>query len=632
MDNISAFFNAGIEIESDANMEVEETGLQQKYSLRPSTIQKSKQEFPKRSQKLKFTSFFYPIESQNSEVIGRVNESKEIVSMLEPPLGGMRPLLIGPLGIGKNSVIIKVMELYITLNKVANIAKKHFYCINCRKLMSEYPYENPAEDLVEYMRDLMDELNKLHKNEAVLYFRDIDTLMMLPQVSSYLQTLFEEKNSIIASIAEEIEDEKIQPILKILYRHNFSKLEIKESPMKDIYQIVENHLEHHGKSHNFLQTEDGIRLAVKLSAKHLTAMPLPIRATNAIYQCSSRIIIENALQGHNKKMTVKEVAIFFSHKTGIPEEDLLDDSIFNEKRFAAKLMENIVGQDYAIRELASHAASFKLGILNPKKPWGVFLFVGPTGVGKTELAKQLAKNLFKTNSEMITLDGSEYKESHSASNLIGAPRGYEGHDLGGMLTAPLLENPHRIVLFDEFEKAHDEVRKIFLQVFDQGVLTDRRGKKVDCSQALFLLTSNLGSSDLFNQRDLKKLEHERLIEALKPILVEHLSAEMCGRFTKIIPFMPIGREHLSELAVVELKRIRENLSLQTSIDLHWTESLIQYLSDIDVDLRFGGRLYCHSVYNLITNAIKQKINLSGHHLKGKTTLDINTKNEIIVKN
>lgn len=585
------------------------------------------------SKKKKYSPIFFPVSGTDKSIIGREDEAKQIIAMLKQPQGGMRPLLLGARGIGKYSVIAKVAELYATKLKGSFWNCKGIDCINCRELIAKYPGENNSEDIILKLKELVAEHLKVKSEQSVLYLRDIECLMLMPQVSEYLQTLFKYNVSFIASIAEDAKNEKILPVIKTLSQYNFSNIEIKESPIEDICQIVQHHLLKHENDQKISYNKESIELGCELAAKYLSFPPLPMRAINSIQECGSHIMLDRYLSGDETPLviTAKDISLFISTKTGIAPEDLLDDSIFNEKKFVAKLKEKIVGQDYAINIVAEQVATWKMGLLSPGKPWGVFLFVGPTGVGKSQLAKQLARQLFQNEANMIILDGSEYKESHSASNLIGAPRGYEGYDSGGMLTGPLLENPYRVVLFDEFEKAHDEVRKLFLQVFEDGRLTDRRGKVADCSKALFLMTSNLGANDLFFKPETSKLSHADLISQLKPTLVEHLSAEMCGRFSGIVPFMPIEQKHLSELAKVRLLRIKENLSKQTQIELQWTPKLIKKLSSIEKDLRFGGRDFCKDVENLVTQSIKTATVNNKIRLKGKISLDVSTKNEIVVK-
>lgn len=595
------------------------------YSLR-SLAQPSKP--PKRSKAKKVNappafSYFYQINA-DIEIIGREKEARQVAAML---LAGIQPLILGPKGIGKMSLVIKTSQLF--KNTLPISASKTFYCLDCQELISEHAEENLGEEIIGHLKGLMAK-HVGAQPHSVVYFRNIDKLMDQPQVGDYLLSLFRQSIPLIASISEDVKEEKTSQTISQLNQYNFACMHLPESPLADCYKIVERHLEDHPIK-NVTYTKKAIELATRLAAKHFAWRPMPIKAINVLKECGTQWMLDSLIERKQTgaKITESEVAAFVSSKCGIPPDDLLEDSIFHLQRFAEKLKGKVVGQDYAIEAIAQRVASWKMGLLNPHQPWGIYLFVGPTGVGKTELAKQLAKQLFYNEGSLLILDGSEYKESHTASNLVGAPRGYEGHQAGGMLTGPLLENPYQVVLFDEFEKAHDDVRKLFLQVFDQGRLTDRRGKTADCSKALFLLTSNLGSTELFSGMADSQISHEELIQSLKPILVEHLSPEMCGRFTEILPFTPLSQENLPKLVEVQLLKMKDNLSAQAGINLRWTSSLLTRLSTIDADLRFGGRQFCALVSRHVEQAIRELFIKHQQRLTGDILLKTKSDGSII---
>ena len=396
-----------------------------------------KQRLETAAKKLKPTPYFFQLKTSDGKIVGREKEAKEIVAMLQQPLGGMRPLLLGPHGIGKRSIVEKVAELYHSGLKGSPWKERGIYCLSCRDLIAEHIAEDPCEEIVEHIKELIDK-HFTKKEPPILYLRDIETLMSMPQLAEYVKTVFKSTFPMIASIAENVNDEKVSQLISTLSDYNFYRIELKESPLEDVQVIVQNHLKLHGNK-SIKYTKESINLAVRLSANHIKSRPMPVKAINAIQECGSALLMDQYLSGNEATVNIdqKEVAAFFSSKTGIPAEDLLDITIFNEQRFINRLKENIVGQEYAINIIAKQVASWKMGLLSPNQPWGAFLFVGPSGVGKTELAKQIAKQLFRNEADILILDGSEYRESHTASNLVGAPKGYEGHDSGGMLTGPL---------------------------------------------------------------------------------------------------------------------------------------------------------------------------------------------------
>lgn len=632
--NVDDFFNKGFttyhegNINSDDSFEMDEEyedskryPLRSNGSLKPTqtTTSRKRARVSKTNSLPKFDAFspFLTCLNDNQQpMIGREKEAKQLMVMIE---SGIRPLLLGPPGIGKQSIVTKVAATYKEVNLHSKWQGKSIYCIGCRELIAANIDEQHAEGVVEQLKEVVEKYFAPQKQQSILYFKDIGSLMVMPKVVDFMHMLFKRPFPFIASMGAEISEEEIKNVAKMLFYHHFSPLEIKTSPLNEINEIVLNHF----KNRDFSQiqcTEDSVDLAVRLVDKYVKGLPLPIKAIHILAQVGNELLIHSA-KDSQVKIEREEIAKFISLKTDIPFEDLMDDSIFNEQRFKAKLKENILGQDHAIDIVSEFVTSWKMGISHENKPWGVFLFAGPTGVGKTELAKQLAKHLYHNKEALIILDGSEYKESHTVSNLIGSPSGYVGHESGGMLTNALIQNPFRVVLFDEIEKAHPDVQKLFLQVFDRGTLTDRFANvAVDCSNTLFILTSNLGSSDSFEKG--QETNKEKLIESLKPILVKHLSVEMCGRLDAIVPFMPIQQKHLSELATIELKKIALRVKAQAEIELKWTPKVVEKLAQIKVDLRFGGRTFCKEVNKEITKLIKNEMTSHQKRLKGKILLDV----------
>ncbi|MEX1013468.1 MAG: AAA family ATPase [Waddliaceae bacterium] len=533
------------------------------------------------------------------EIVGREKESLEILSMILQPREGVRPLLIGPRGVGKESLVSKV-------STASALKNRKIVMLDCHELIA-----GPNKDLLETFKALVD--YTLSDPRNILYLQNIEKLVLTDSLTEYAQTLFKRQISLIGSISEESNDEKIHSVQKLLSKYSFVPYLVKESPIEDVQIIVKNYLKENPVDFKVEIEDDAIDCAIKLAAKYEQRNPFPMKAIQLIQGCVCRYLL---LHQHGK-VTQKEILEYVSSKAKISASDLMEEAIFDEKQFIRKIRGNIVGQDHAIQMVADRICSYRLGLLDCNRPWGVFLFVGSTGVGKTELSKNIADFLFNDKNKFIRIDGSEYKESHTVSNLIGAPLGYEGNEIGGLLTEPLLQDPKRVVLIDELEKAHPDVQKLLLQILDSGSILDRRGKRVDCSQAIFIMTSNIGSDTLFQLGEEALTNEKDVLEILNPLLVEAFTPELCNRFNAIVPFQPLNQKLLPKVTEVHLHRIKKRLQEQAGIDLEWTEDLVSYFGQLDFDFRFGMRGFCRKIDNLITSYIRDIVNLQKVRLKGK---------------
>lgn len=551
--------------------------------------------------------------TQERTIFGRDSEVTQILSLVLQGPEGMRPLLLGPRGIGKCSIVEKAMGH-------PRLKDRKIYLFDCCEEVAKQTDESFLSSLKQKMEEIVHFFYEAPNRSYILYLRHIEKLVQLDHFSEYMHTFLTKPLVVIGSIDTIGNEEKIEKAVSFLGQYNFFPITVKESSVEVVQQIISERLE---AMPTVAYTKEGKELGVRLAAKHFSFQPLPNRALHLLQECA----VWHSLQEQTPRrraLTPIQVARFFSERTGIRADELRDDSLFNAERFVNRLSEKIVGQDYAIRKVASRIASAKMGVLDPKRPWGAFLFVGHTGVGKTELAKQLSEELFHNEGNLIVLDGSEYIESHTVSSLLGSPSGYADHDSEGKLTGPLLENPYQVVLFDEVEKAHDDVIKLFLQVFDHGWLTDRQGKKADCTKAIFIMTSNLGSESLLEASEEEQSNPKKIISLIKPNLIKKLSQELCGRFSKIVPFIPINRENFYKLAEVQLKRKKGYLKTQSKIDLEWTQEVVYHLSNLSVDLEFGARYFCRQVDKKVEKAIKEAFLYHNQRIEGKVTLTLKT--------
>ncbi len=305
--------------------------------------------------------------------------------------------------------------------------------------------------------------------------------------------------------------------------------------------------------------------------------------------------------------------------TGIPVQKMLSGEAEKLLNLENTLEKRVVGQPFAVTAVSEAIRRSRSGLADPKRPVGAFLFVGPTGVGKTELTKALADQLFNSEEAIIRLDMSEYMEKHSVAKLIGSPPGYVGFEEGGQLTEAIRRRPYSVVLFDEIEKAHPDVFNILLQIFDDGRLTDAKGRTINCKNALFIMTSNLGSAQLL---DKMQEEHswtkEEILAIVDPVIKNHFRPEFINRLDEILPFLPLQEKDMEKIVHIQANQVIHRLK-EKEIDLEIAPEVITYLAEIGYDPIFGARplkrLIQQKVVNLLSNGLLKGDITTGQKIK-----------------
>jgi len=322
---------------------------------------------------------------------------------------------------------------------------------------------------------------------------------------------------------------------------------------------------------------------------------------------------EKELGGQENRLLKEEVdeqliAHIVAKWTGIPVQKMLEGEKTKLLHLETILEKRVVGQEFAVKAISEAIRRSRAGLNDPTRPVGVFLFVGPTGVGKTELAKALAEQLFNQEEAIIRIDMSEYMEKHSVSRMIGSPPGYVGYEEGGQLTEALRRRPYSVVLLDEVEKAHHDVFNILLQVFDDGRITDSQGRTINCKNALFIMTSNLGSEQLIQamHSSTNAWTKESILDILDPILKNYFRPEFLNRLDDILPFLPLQKKDMENIVQIQIHRVVQRLK-EKNIHLHETKEVIAYLAGKGYDPLFGARplkrLIQHEVVNPLATAL-----------------------------
>ena len=307
----------------------------------------------------------------------------------------------------------------------------------------------------------------------------------------------------------------------------------------------------------------------------------------------------------------EDIAEVVSRWTGVPVTKMLQGERDKLMHLDGVLHERVVGQDEAVTAVSEAILRARAGIKDPNRPIGSFIFLGPTGVGKTELAKTLAEALFDDERSMIRIDMSEYMEKHSVARLIGAPPGYVGYDEGGQLTEAVRRRPYSVILLDEIEKAHRDVFNVLLQILDDGRLTDGKGRVVNFKNTVIIMTSNLGSHEILNK------DYDEAKASVKEILKDYFRPEFLNRVDDIIVFKGLQREQVKQIADILLHRLGERLEHQVKIHLTWSDAALERLADQGFDPNFGARPLKRLLVPTVETALSKKI-ISGQVREGDT--------------
>ncbi len=302
-----------------------------------------------------------------------------------------------------------------------------------------------------------------------------------------------------------------------------------------------------------------------------------------------------------EEVTEEDIARIVSRWTGIPVTKLMDSEAHKLMHLEEELHKRVVGQDEAIKAVAKAIRRSRSGIADPNRPIGSFIFLGPTGVGKTELAKALTEALFDTEKNMIRIDMSEYSERHSVARLIGAPPGYVGYEEGGQLTEQVRKKPYSVILLDEIEKAHPEIFNVLLQVLEDGRLTDGKGRTVDFTNTIIIMTSNLGSHIIAEDKD-KEETRKAVLEELK----KHFRPEFLNRVDAIVIFDRLSKDDIKQIVKIQLGRLKKSLK-EKQIELEVTPEVEEYLAEVGYDPVYGARPLKRAIQDLISDELAMLI-------------------------
>lgn len=533
-------------------------------------------------------------------VIGRRDEIKQVVRMLLQKQKNS-PVLVGEAGVGKTSVIEGLALKLAAEDAPADLREWRIVELVLSSLVAGTTFRGEFE---ERLQQVIKEAES--DPQLIIFLDELHTLVGAGSVGGSLDASNILKPALargrIRMIGATTPDEYRKHIESdSALERRFQPVRIAEPTPEQAREILDGLRGTYEAHHHLEITNEALDAAVELSVKHLPDRKLPDKARDLIDRAAVAKRFLSFTPGlpanpDQQRVTRDDVAQVVAQWTGIPVERLTTNEQLRLLGMEDALRKRVVGQDHAIKALAQQVRTAMSGLSDPARPYGVFLFTGPTGVGKTELAKALAEFLFDDERKLIRFDMSEYMEKHSVSKLIGSPPGYIGHAEGGRLTDAVHENPYSVLLFDEVEKAHPQVSDIFLQIFDDGRLTDSHGRTADFRHTVIILTTNFKGEE--ERRAIpgfhssgaegKGSSVELSAEAMRHQLLARFRPELVNRISHVIPFHSLGETEIRAIIDKLVARIQQRLGGQ-QIDLQLAPAAYEALMKIGYKPEWGAR-------------------------------------------
>jgi ATP-dependent Clp protease ATP-binding subunit ClpA len=474
-------------------------------------------------------------------LIGRTTEIDQIVHIL-CRRNKNNPLLVGDQGVGKTAIVEGLATRIIEKDVPERLHRLKLYSLDLGALLAGTRYRGDFEQRLKAVIKALDKLES-----AILFIDEIHTIIGAGATSggtldaaNLLKPMFSQGRirCIGSTTYEEFKNhfEKDRALAR-----RFSKVEIKEPSIKDTVQILKGLQSHFESHHNVIFDDEAITAAAELSAKYINERFLPDKAIDVIDEAGARVSLESKDSDSTALVRATDIEAAISRIAKVPARTVSTSDRDKLVKLDRDLKQVVFGQNEAIDELCRSIRRSRAGLVQDRKPVGSFLFAGPTGVGKTEIAKQLASVL---SLELIRFDMSEYMEKHTVARLIGAPPGYVGYDHGGLLTDAIIRNPHAVLLLDEIEKAHPDLFNILLQVMDNAALTDTTGRSADFRSVILIMTTNVGSENMYGQTIGFSNEPPR--PGIGAIM-KQFRPEFRNRLTKIVNFQPLSGETIGRV-------------------------------------------------------------------------------------
>lgn len=584
-------------------------------------------------------------------VIGREKETERVIQIL-CRRGKNNPCLIGEPGVGKTAIVEGIAQSLVNGNVPDIVADKRLVSLDMSGLVAKSKYRGEFEDRIKKV------INEVETAGNVLLFIDeLHTIIGAGGAEGALDASNILKPALARGDVQVIGATTIEEYRKYIEKdaaleRRFQPVQVEEPTEEESIEILKGLRKLYEKHHHVQITDEGVEASVRLSARYVNDRFLPDKAIDLMDEAAAKarlgmmhgsdemmqlnreihqteLDMEHALQEGDieKARTLKEtrenlqasreklekknrrvsknkvpvvgeneIADVVAGWTKIPVSRLTESEASRLQKLEETLHKRVIGQEEAVSAVSKAVRRGRVGLKDPKRPIGSFLFLGPTGVGKTEVSKALAEAVFGNEESMIRVDMSEYMEKHSVSKMIGSPPGYVGHEDGGQLSEKVRRNPFSVILFDEIEKAHPDVFNILLQVLDDGHITDSQGRKVDFKNTIIIMTSNAGAQSIiepkklgFGAKEDEKQDHERMKASVMEEVKRIFKPEFLNRIDETIVFRALNKDDMKKIIGIMVRDLQKRCKEQLQIDLVVREAAKEYIVEKAYDRKYGAR-------------------------------------------
>lgn len=613
-------------------------------------------------------------------VVGRTTEMERVMQILSRRTKN-NPVLIGEPGVGKTAVVEGLAQAIVRGDVPETLADKHIYSLDMGSLVAGSRYRG---DFEERLKKVLKEIRS--RGDIILFIDEIHTLVGAGAAEGAIDAAQILKPMLARGELQTIGATTLEEYRKHIEKdaaleRRFQPVKVEEPSVEDTIAILKGLRDRYEAHHRIIISDEALAAAAQLADRYISDRFMPDKAIDLVDEAGARLRIhrmtappelrelddkisevrrnkesaiddqdferaaalrdeeKNLLQEREDKeaswksgdmdtigeIGEEEIAEVLAMSTGIPVVKLTEAESHKLLHMEDELHKRIIGQDDAVRALSQSIRRTRSGLKDPKRPGGSFIFAGPTGVGKTELAKTLAEFLFGDEDALIQLDMSEFSEKHTASRLFGAPPGYVGYDEGGQLTEKVRRRPFSVVLFDEVEKAHADIFNSLLQILEDGRLTDSQGRVVDFKNTIIIMTTNLGTRDInkgvmtgFQAEGVMANDYERMKQKVNEELKQHFRPEFLNRVDETIVFPPLEKEQIVQIVDLMIAQLDERMSDQ-DMKLEMTQEARLLLADKGFDPVLGARPLRRAIQREIEDMLSEKI-LFGEIKTGDTVV------------